>query len=609
MKSTWIIIETDGAEELLCGKTEGEEVTWFTVDISETNDAGKIAKNVALAFEGQGYRSEPVALGLSSLNVFAAEVPLERGNRSALAFELEEFSPIAAEEFTCDSIGSGSSGLGCWIKTNKYREMIAAFESNGIQISAVSATLLWACQEIHRKHAPNAGLICIQEPTSLQLFQLKSGSLRDWKRLPPDIQALNRERMLGDATQAITFVPNPESPLAMEGIENVSLVEANHHDEAARIASRVTQQRIDAWFDFYRDSIVTESGKKTASRTLTTLLAGVGMLLLAIVVFPIVLANRYDKQTTELKKQQSQIYQQLFPGERVPVGIRRRLKTRADQLNATRNTPVEIPERGVVIGSLYRLLNSMPSSEPNFTRRYALPHRFHQGKSARGKLVRFGSRAWVGRRDSEGHDRPGIRRLTAENRKPANRRRDPKPSSGPQDVQNGGQRMKSLRLTILAILILLMVALPLSFTRLWSARSAYLAAGSQLQECKQLSKRIEQLQTAPELVSLVERSENQIRQDVVRTAQACEIPISRISTPVSTQIPKSPYIEQSTSIEVLPVELSRLVRFLKELTAGVEKHDVASIRLTEPRTNAAEDDRVEKWSAELTITSWTYAQQ
>ena len=79
---------------------------------------------------------------------------------------------------------------------------------------------------------------------------------------------------------------------------------------------------------------------------------------------------------------------------------------------------------------------------------------------------------------------------------------------------------------------------------------------------------------------------------------------------MSSQIPNSTYVEQATSVDTGPVELTQLVRFLKELTAGDEKHDIQSIRLTERAVaKSSETDEVEKWSAEIAISSWTYSKK
>lgn len=169
--------------------------------------------------------------------------------------------------------------------------------------------------------------------------------------------------------------------------------------------------------------------------------------------------------------------------------------------------------------------------------------------------------------------------------------------------------MSRANYVIAAVLLLSVAALPPAGWKLWSARSAFASASVQLDECQQLAEEIRKLKQEPELISVERRTESQIHADIVACAERYQLPILRISSPVSNQIPNSPYLEQSTSLDIQAVELKQLMRFLKELSLGDDKHDITAIRLTEPRARASEASQVDTWTAELTITSWTYAKE
>lgn len=374
MKSTWIILESDDPTRYIGGKTVDRKTHWFEIELAGDADSPQqIATQVASAFEKEGYKSEPVAFGLDSQHVFASEITLERGNANSLPFELEAISPFAAENITCDSSARIGESLGCWIETNRYRELVASLAGKGIRISTVSSSLLWACQKLVAELPNPPTAVCFERQDNLQLLGFTNGVITSWKRLPFDIATLEREREMSlpqdsklifafDKEQPKSKNANTSQPTKLEirKVENATSISADTRQLAALFADKALRQKAEPWFEFYRDALITASGRKTADQAVLTLLGTGCLLLFSIVAFALIFANRYDQETSAIKASQSQIFQELFPGERVPVGVRRRLKIRAEQLIATRKEPVELPERGVVLSSLYRFLQSMP---------------------------------------------------------------------------------------------------------------------------------------------------------------------------------------------------------------------------------------------------------
>ncbi|MDR2754221.1 MAG: hypothetical protein LBC20_00810, partial [Planctomycetaceae bacterium] len=94
----WLIIPFEDRAMIL--RVAGDVVTSFSVP---SDDETSLAKAIAKFFLEQEYNAEPVLLAPCSSDVLAVSLPADSSaNRQALIYELEEYVPIPAEQFTAD---------------------------------------------------------------------------------------------------------------------------------------------------------------------------------------------------------------------------------------------------------------------------------------------------------------------------------------------------------------------------------------------------------------------------------------------------------------------------------------------------------------------------
>jgi len=139
----------------------------------------------------------------------------------------------------------------------------------------------------------------------------------------------------------------------------------------------------------------------------------------------------------------------------------------------------------------------------------------------------------------------------------------------------------------------------------WHAQltSARMAVG-ELAECRAIATRIESLRAIPQSASLEKQTPQQITLYIQRAAQVAEIPDSdllRVTPQPGRRVPRSPHIEQPTTVEIRQTSLGQLSRFLSELSVLDVGLQPTSIRLTAPRTPPAET-QTEVWGCELVLT-------
>jgi len=129
--------------------------------------------------------------------------------------------------------------------------------------------------------------------------------------------------------------------------------------------------------------------------------------------------------------------------------------------------------------------------------------------------------------------------------------------------------------------------------------------------CRQLTARVQDLQYRPQLAALEARSTSEMARRIETAAKGAKIStqgLVSIEPQAARRLPKLPYQEQPTAVEVKDVPLSALIVFLHRLANEEPKLNVTSFRLFSPRHDAqGKEKKEELWRAEVVLTYLIYS--
>lgn len=373
----WTIIEGDPWRFSRCG--DGAE----TIPVDTPPDSGPeaLAADISAAMRDAGYDAEDVLLQISSDSCLSAAIDLSRlprrPSREMLTYELESGLPVAAEEIVADFItptGVAAEALGIAVQTEKHRPLLDALEAEGIAVSSIVPRALLAFQSLRADQLPEEpGFVVWQGGDRLEVFQIRNRCPVRWSVLPATVEALlpllriaamNCEsgidvhlfgcdddliRSLNECVQA------PETPEL-----RMSVFRAPDFDEAAGASAAAVLKGAAPLVELRRDALANPRARQAARAMMRTATAAVALLLLALTAALWWRGQRYDVLADDYYRQQTEVFRQILPDERVPVGIRSRLESEAAKARGTSGAAAELPTLDSAIEALAAALAALP---------------------------------------------------------------------------------------------------------------------------------------------------------------------------------------------------------------------------------------------------------
>lgn len=370
-KLSWAIVETQGSWRV--GRSDGVSVQGCDVAI---DDSANAARAIASTLRIQGYRTgDELVLCLSSERCLVAQLEAGSANETyqAKCFRLEEAIPVSAEHFVADFIRSPSGLLGLAVDATELVPLVQSLETEGLLIRTVTSTVLLATQ-VTLRQTPDLPARCVlvwPQAGSFDVLSVRDQQVCDWLSVRGDQSALDQNVwMLTSQDSQDEDAPtvyccggltDGEHDEAAADSGHVSLPTRGLFEQAVLGAASVLRGEWNACVDFRRDKLAGRSVSFALQRELRWFGVSACVLLIAVIAALELRSAQYEAIAEQHQAAMAEIFEQVFPGQEAPPGIRSRLESERSKTAGLRDTK-RIPEVASAIDPLRELLASLPES-------------------------------------------------------------------------------------------------------------------------------------------------------------------------------------------------------------------------------------------------------
>ena len=324
MSGVWLVRWSDNRDHLYRRLDEPTTADgWIDAD----GLAARVQRPVTLAFAA----AESFAVGLTGME---EEV---WNDRSVLAFELEQSVPVDAEELALAADRDGDAGLVMALDAGRWRPIIDALESRGVQVQRLVPAGPTLAMGIAASRRDNEFRLEWRHDGGVEWVDWSAGHVRRWKWCPSGSQADDLRRLYAFAAPVVVVERGGEAEVLSE-IERLPLMDLRRGPLAVA----------DRWRSLGR-----------APGMLAV--AALGLLLLTA-AGAWYRAGRFGRQTDAIRQQQAEVMKLSLPNTRrtaAPLRIVRSEYARAQGLRGGGRSMIQPPQSAT--DTLRRLIAAMPS--------------------------------------------------------------------------------------------------------------------------------------------------------------------------------------------------------------------------------------------------------
>jgi len=355
------------------GEVEVHAFAWEEDEGTGTDQADAIAKALATL----DYEGEVIVLGLSSREVYAAEVGSEslprKGRHAALLFRLEEHLPLDAERLTADFLPPvGGRTLGVAAETEPVRALLDHLAEAGVRVEAVCPTALLALWRMIDGVEEASDFVFVGAPDCVDIFRMAENRPLAWYTVGRDPEEVSRTVHAGllihpaDPESEISLAASPLPPELLEAVtDETGLVCRRVAEEssmvlAARAAPALLGGDGAGWVNLARGALASADPLGRLRRPVQAAVALALALLVAVIGGTWWRAARYKDEVERLTGEQRAIFARLYPNREVPVSVRRWLASEAARLTGLSGTGEAVPEQPPALETLRRMATGLP---------------------------------------------------------------------------------------------------------------------------------------------------------------------------------------------------------------------------------------------------------
>ena len=368
MGTHWIIVQGERWRGL---RVSGQRVEAFEVEGVGT--AAEIAKTL----RSRGYRGEGMLLGIESPRCLTSTVEPQleevRSDRRALALAIEGGLPWSAEEYVADFLHDGSQMMGVAVQWGDVATLIAELEAVGVWVQSIAPWSLVRVQQLVREQPMRANdfVLLSEEGEAVSLLSMREGVPAMWEWVPAGEGEQLRQRMgllecrAGSEESRWWCVglaeERAEQVREWVGEDRLQIVGSNNGlgcDQAGRILTG----RERAWVE-WRQGPLEDRQPYRSLKTMLRVAAVLGLLAVGLLVAGIrARAGRYEAQAKKLNDEQAKLFRELMPGQKIPIGVRKRLESELVRLKAERGEAAGEAQLSDATQTLECGLTALPSA-------------------------------------------------------------------------------------------------------------------------------------------------------------------------------------------------------------------------------------------------------
>jgi len=376
MKDNFVIFPDDGAWRL--GSYSGDNPGLSIIETDDGDEAESCLDAVYEAMIGLGYVGGPVLLAVPSHWCAAAPISTDslprKDRQAAMAYRLEEKLPIAAEQFTAGFILGGAEALGICVMLEKVRPVIKDLESRGIDIHSVIPAAMLATQ-FHMNHESSltADLLIWQNSDGYDIFTFDPAHRlpTTWSSLPNDpdeLKLLLNMLAIHGRHDINMIVAGEQTNEIKDSLRSSSIVHEietharGMHLSAMKGAEQVINDRLQPWVDLNGVELGATGRSQKIIKPLKAALVATVLMLICLNAAMLWRANEYHKMADHDTNQQRSLFIKLFPDQKPPLTIDKRLASEYKKLSGMRGKSQALPKPPVTLTLMHHVLNRLPST-------------------------------------------------------------------------------------------------------------------------------------------------------------------------------------------------------------------------------------------------------
>jgi hypothetical protein len=371
----WLIIPLEDRATIL--RIAGDDVTLFSV---HSDDETSLAKAIAKVFLEQEYDAQPILLAPCSSDVLSISLPADMSaNRQAMLYELEEYVPIPAEQFTADFLQHDLYRFAGIIDNQKFLPLLDELATDQILVQDIVPHSIIVAQYLTQESKNSEGgirsLIWIFDEeffgNRIEFFLLTADGVPiSWQLIDktPDAlrRALTAEIQGRDIDIYIDYFHLPEELQSVfETIPRIKLtknIETENILQQAivRQSAAILARKQKAWWNFCRDQLAMRGTDRVLGKSIRTLLWGSVAFSAALCLVFFVRGFQYSRFESQFRQEQEQAFRQALPEQKIQTGFRNRLESEYKKMSAQRENTADLPQRESALIPLLKVLQSLP---------------------------------------------------------------------------------------------------------------------------------------------------------------------------------------------------------------------------------------------------------
>ncbi len=350
-----------------------------SVSIIETDhDATdeQCAESVCAALHERGYAGEPVLLAVPSGWCAAASIPTDdlprKDRQAAMAYRLEEKLPIAAEQFSAGFILGGGEALGVCVMLGKARPIVELIEARGVFVRSIIPTALLATQHWVQSDSRTTADVLIWQNNGwcdMFIFDPEHSRPVSWSFLPDDHRGITLHLSMmsihGREPLDVVLLGDDSGPTAKKLSELPTVRDTTSRQEdiylmAARDAGLILNDRSQPWVDLKSSELGAAGRIQQIREPMRAILVATVLMLVCLNAAILWRAHRYQGMAQHYANQQRQLFTDLFPGQKPPHAIDKRLASEYKKISGMRGRSEALPPPPIALSLLHQVLANLP---------------------------------------------------------------------------------------------------------------------------------------------------------------------------------------------------------------------------------------------------------
>ncbi len=366
-----VVIE--GAREWLI--VAGNETERLALDV----EPAELAVCAKVMIGLSGLKNPGCVLAPDATSCFFAKLSLPNDfdirDRSALTFELEGHLPMDAESMVADfrvvpSSHADKTVAAVAISIERWRLIADEMESVGLPVRSIVPRSILATRSVMDTPALREA-IETDDPVELLLVEadrcdavtLQKQTICSWTHMAINRTALRCHRSLDDGVSDRAFVVGADADQQSEisdSYPNAIWCDDELDGLVVRGAAMLLSNRAHSWFDLRRDALGPSDPLRAVQGQIRFLLFAAAVCFFTAAVGGWWRAHRIEKEIAQIRGQQQKMFQEAFPGSRLPGALVRRVRSEHLKVLGSRGetSEVDVPVSATKI--LKELLVALP---------------------------------------------------------------------------------------------------------------------------------------------------------------------------------------------------------------------------------------------------------